>query len=482
MATLWRLIAAALLLAAPALADRTEKYPEQGFSIDRPTRFEARPAPPDVGGLLLVFAPRDAPTDQRAPVTHMVFRVPGATSEADVRRWIQARLQPVELAPERSVRKRYGRRPARFVGEIDDPDVGERVLFVHAWMGDDDAVVFVGECAPDIERRELRGFDRVADSFRFFDSEEESERREEWKRHYRRSSLPFVDERIEVAAALVPGWEVRDTKHSMVLYHGSATSPVLGQITAHLEAIRARFAEDLPPDRPIDQLSVVRVCRDRGEYLTYGGNPSTVGFFNPETQELVFYDARTEREGELPAGHPVLQVLYHEACHQFLHHTASALSPHSWYDEGTAEYYAGAQLVRGRVQSIERLPQREAYLRRPEVAARMPSLARLLRMTQRQFYADADVNYSMGYAFVRFLIASPAAQGHPRWRGVHARYFEALRAAWRREAEALALSGINAERYAAAIERAREAALEVAFEGVEIDRLEAAFLAWLAGR
>jgi len=480
MASLLRLIAAALLLAAPALADRTEKYPEHGFSIERPTRFEARPAPPDIDGLLLVFAPRDAPSDQRAPVTHTVFRVPGATDEADVRRWIQARLQPVELETERSVRKRYGRRPARFVGQLADPDAGDRTLFVHAWMGEEDAIVFVGECDPDIERRELRGFDRVADSFRFFDSEEESERREEWTRHYRRRSLPFVEERIDVASALVEGWEIRDTKHSMVLYHGSASSPVLGQITDHLEAIRARFAVDFPPDRPIDQLSVVRVCRDRGEYLTYGGNPSTVGFFNPQTQELVFYDARTEREGELPDGHPVLQVLYHEACHQFLFHTASALSPHSWYDEGTAEYYAGARLVRGRVHSIERLPQREAYLQRPGVAARMPALERLLRMSQREFYADADVNYSMGYAFVRFLITAPEVAANGRWSGAHERYFVALRTAWRREAEALALAGINAERYAAAIARAREEALEKAFEGVDLDRLEKAFLAWLA--
>ncbi|MEL6431886.1 MAG: hypothetical protein AAFR54_22150, partial [Planctomycetota bacterium] len=348
-------VAALLVLAASASAapvDRTEKYAEYGFSIDRPSRFEARPVPPDVAGLVLVFAPRDAPEDALSPVTHSVFRVDGVGSAADVRRWIQGTLQPTELEEEREVRKRYGRTPARFVGKYTHPDVGERELFVHAWLGADDAVIFVGECEPKARRRETRSFKRVAKSFRFFTSEEASAQRSEWERRYRRSRLPHIEERIEVGVSLVAGWAVRDTEHSIILFHGPSNSPVLDQVARDLVSVRARFAADLPPDREIDQLSVVRICRDRGEYLTYGGSPTTVGYFNPGSQELVLYDGRTDRSAAMEAGHPTLRTLYHEACHQFLHHTASALSPHSWYDEGTAEFYAGSLIANGRVRDV----------------------------------------------------------------------------------------------------------------------------------
>ena len=138
----------------------------------------------------------------------------------------------------------------------------------------------------------------------------------------------------------------------MVLFHGPANSPVLGQIAKDLVSVRARFAADMPPDRPIDQLSIVRVCRDRGEYLTFGGSPTTIGYFNPTSQELVLYDGRADKSVAMEADHATLRTLYHEACHQFLFHTASALSPHSWYDEGTAEFYEGSSITAGRVLSL----------------------------------------------------------------------------------------------------------------------------------
>ena len=107
----------ACIAAAPASAfDLTSKHPEHGFSIGLPAAFEARPVPPGSEGLLLVHAPKDAPKDRRAPVTHQVFTVEDAATAEDVQRWVLRTFQPSELARERSVRKRYGRTPARFTG------------------------------------------------------------------------------------------------------------------------------------------------------------------------------------------------------------------------------------------------------------------------------------------------------------------------------------------------------------------------------
>jgi len=459
--------------------DRTEKHVEHGFSVDRPSHFEARPLPPEDSGLVAVYAPKDAPKDRRSPVTHRVYRVEGVSSAAAVHRWALQYLQPADFESQRSVRERYGRSPARFTGKLFDGEGMERSLFVHAWLGAGDAIIFVGECEPKRLRRERRSFERASMSFRFFTEGEVAKERAKWEKYYRRSGLAHADARVEVALAMVDGWCLKDTEHSVILYHGSEGEPLLEQFAVNLVAVRKRFEMDFPPDRPIDALSVVRVCRDRGEYLTYGGNPATVGYFYSGTQELVLYDARADRSGPMPNDHPTMRTLYHEACHQFLYHTASALSPHSWYDEGTAEFYSGSVIEFGKVQRVDGLPDRERFLRTELPKGRIPKLEALLRMTQEQFYAEADINYSTGYALIRFLRTARAAQEHPAWSSLQARYFEELRRDWRREAEGLALSGLSGSKYRAAISRSREKALEAALKNVDLSELEAAFLEWI---
>lgn len=459
--------------------DRTEKHVEHGFSVDRPSHFEARPLPPEDVGLVAIYAPKDAPKDRLSPVTHRIFSAEGVTTAVGVHRWALENLQPGGLEEQRSVRQRYGRKPARFTGSAFDDDGMERSLFVHAWLGAEDAIIFVGECEPGRLRREKRSFDRVSMSFRFFTQGDVAKERAKWEKHYRRSGLAHAEKRVEVALAMVDGWSLKDTEHSVILYHGSANEPLLEQFAVNLVAVRRRFEQDFPPDRPIDALSVVRVCRDRGEYLTYGGNPGTVGYFYSATQELVLYDARARQVGPMPNDHPTMQTLYHEACHQFLYHTASALSPHSWYDEGTAEFYSGSVIELGKVQRVDGLLERERFLRAELPRQRIPKLGALMRMTQQEFYAEADINYSTAYALIRFLRTSRVAAGRPAWSSLPKRYFETLRRDWRREAEGLALSGLSGTKYRSALSRSREKALSQALEGVELIELEAAFLEWI---
>ncbi len=469
---------------ASPLLQRTDKHAQFGFSLSVPSQFEPRPIPAETPGLVANYAPKDAPLDRRSPLMQSVWRVElgqagRASAEYTLRRWILDTLSPLSLEPVRSVKRRFGRDPLRFEGSALTEDGGEQALFVHAWVGDEDLIVFVGECESDRLRRERRAFDRTAMSFKFFSQSEEEEARQKWTRHYRRTSLAHKERRIDVATAAVDGWAIRDTEHSLILFHGASNSPVLSKIADNLVTLRRRFARDFPPDKPIDSLSVVRVCRDRGEYLTYGGNPNTVGYFHPRAQELVLYDARVNSSEEMPDDHQTMRTLYHEACHQYLHHTASSMSPHSWYDEGSAEFYAGATFKGGEVESILGLEQRESFLRQPETLRRLPRLEALLSMTQSQFYADADVNYSMGYALIRFLRTSEAAGLRAEWSSLPKRYFESLRDTWRKEAEKLALSGLTGAGYQSAVERSREVALKASLVGVDLESLEAEFLAWI---
>ena len=474
------LAALALGASAPsAPVERLDRYPTLGFAFERSSRLEARQVPPDAEGLLLLFAPQDAPRDQVAPVTQRVYRIEDAgLDHAALRAWTQRRFPAAELAEERAVRERYGRSPLRLEG-AHATEEGERGLFVHAWVGPADAVVFVGECEARAFRRERRGFERAAGSFRFFEQADTDAARRRWEARYRRSRLPFEEQRIEVGLGLAEGWTVTDTQDAMVLFHGSERSSLPDQLADGMEAVRRRLRKDLPPDAPIESLAVVRICRDRGEYLTYGGSPSTVGYFNPGVGELVLYDARTDADGPLPVGHPTMRTLFHETCHQYLHQVTSAAAPHTWFGEGLSEYYSGCRPRAGRVEAVDSLEDSLATLRRPEVRAALPPLSVLLTCSQETFYAQAALCYPYSYALVRFLLTSEEARGRPAWSGMVDRYFLGLREAWRAEVERLALRGITRSEYARSMGRAQAEALEAALEGVDLPELEQALNAWI---
>ena len=463
--------AAALALGLSAAADRLQRYPELGLALELPARLEPRQVPPEEAELLLLHAPADAPADRIAPLTQRVYRVEGRGLEAaELEAWVGRRFRSATVEPARAVRSRFGRSPLRLEGThvVNDE---ERSLFVHAWVGAGDTVVFVGECAPRLLRRERRTFERVAGSFRFFEPVETERVRARWEQRYRRTRLSFVEERVAVAAALAEGWSVTDTEEAIVLFHGADRSPVPDGLARALTAIRRRLASDFPGDRPIDTLAVVRVCRDRGEYLTHGGSPATVGYFNPNVGELVIYDSRTVREGAVPMDHPTVRTLFHEACHQYLHQVTGGAAPHTWFGEGLAEYYAGAKVVDGRVVSVDPLEGPRALLARAEVRGGLPALATLLTLDQEGFYADAARCYPQSYGLVRFLLTAGGGAQRPEWEGLVRRYHDTLRRAWRAEGE----------RSESARARARSAALAAALEGVRLEELERAVTAWMAG-
>ena len=459
--------------------DRLEKFPAFGFGFERSARLEARQVPPGNEELLLLFATKDAPSDRVAPCIHRVYRIDEATIDSTaVRAWVQGIFPTADLDEERSVRERYGRRPVRLTGRFVVEQV-ERRLFVHAWVGPEDAIVFVGECEKELYRRERRTFDRAASSFRFFEEAEVDLGRKQWEARYRRTVLPFEDERIEVGVKLAAGWTVTDTESAMVLFHGPEHSAVPRQLADAMMAVRARLKADLPPDRKVSSLAVVRICRDRGEYLTYGGSSATVGYFNPNVGELVIYDARSTPVGPIPLDHPTARTLYHEVCHQYLHQVMSAATPHTWYGEGLAEYYAGATLRPGRVIAVDPLEDKLEYLQRPEVRATVPPLGEVLGMSQGAFYSNAAVCYPFSYALVRFLETSAEARARRPWHNVVRRYFEELRESWRTEVEELALRGISRRSYEAAVRRSQQRALGAALQDVDVPELERALWSWI---
>ena len=84
----------------------------------------------------------------------------------------------------------------------------------------------------------------------------------------------------------------------------------------------------------------MRVCGDRKEYHEYGGPGGSAGYWNSGSEELVFYDASRSKKID----DDTVSVLYHEAFHQYIYYSVGNVAPHSWFNEGHGDYYAGADL------------------------------------------------------------------------------------------------------------------------------------------
>ena len=75
--------------------------------------------------------------------------------------------------------------------------------------------------------------------------------------------------------------------------------------------------------------SVVRVCGARTNGVW---RASSAGYWNYRDEELVLYD---DKGGA--AAH--MGVLNHEAFHQYIFYFYGNLAPHSWYNEGTGDFF-----------------------------------------------------------------------------------------------------------------------------------------------
>src|SRR5262245_34309977 len=97
---------------------------------------------------------------------------------------------------------------------------------------------------------------------------------------------------VEAKMAMVrersPGRLVDRTEHYVIVYDPDKKKS-RSQIKKRIEAIRGRLELDSPPEKPITAVSVPRVCKDKDEYLQYGGSGGTAGYWSDRDEELVIF-------------------------------------------------------------------------------------------------------------------------------------------------------------------------------------------------
>lgn len=460
---------------------RTRRLTELGITFARPHDYEEVPIEPNERWIVLRLRGADAEGDSANPLPALLLVVippaarpawPGEPVPHSIDDYMASEFQGWDASSLRPGRERWGHEPRRWELTIGEGDLALGA-YVHAFESPERTIALVGIAEGATYDRERHTWERFADRLKIEDPPDTSRDRERWLRHYRRDGLGEPDYRAGVRVALVGGWSATDTEHYIIV-HNTDDEALVRRVGDDIEDLRAFLVRRFPSQREGPTVATVRICRDRDDYLVYGGRPDAAGYFNADAEELVLYEQEASRgRGE----RWTFEVLYHEAFHQYIHHSVGGLGPHPWFDEGYGEYFAAARIERGRVE-IGVNDQRLRVMREVLRTGEHVPLTDFLRRDQDAYYADPSRHYAQGWAVVHFLAEAAAVREHSRWKGILERYFDGLRAAARAEFAELP-PVVTYERYSATMDRVRATALERALDRVDVAALEREWLTYV---
>jgi hypothetical protein len=217
------------------------------------------------------------------------------------------------------------------------------------------------------------------------------------------------------------GWSFVSTDHFVVLTNLDARRRgLVRELQARLESIRTAFERLLPPVRPIEDVSIVRVFATSAEYEAYVPPEQrwTGGIWVPARQELVIRPADDDNRAE--QRERILATASHEAFHQYLHYAFDRVPTPAWFNEGHAEFFEPTSIDRtGRIEIPEKPRLVDILQRLCGRNGENLNLGAFTALSYDQFYAaDAkqrEANYALAWGLVYYLRkAAPEARstGH----------------------------------------------------------------------
>ena len=261
---------------------------------------------------------------------------------------------------------------------------------------------------------------------------------------------PERRKQIEEGIRGLKSWDVivSPKKNYVVVYNTkNDTNKELARTLAdRIERIREQIYEkQFPPAKKVETVSVMRVCGDATEYHAYGGPQGSAGYWNSHSEELVFYDASRSRRVD----DNTLAVLYHEAFHQYIFYSVGNVAPHSWFNEGHGDYYAGAKYgtskftispFRWRIGTLKTaLTQGPRSCKVTKDAEGKETktwgntgytpLKDLVEFSQADYYAYPAVSYAQGWSLIYFLREEvpKKKEWNAKWGKILPTYFDTLK-------------------------------------------------------
>lgn len=198
----------------------------------------------------------------------------------------------------------------------------------------------------EIDKKAAKVIQNSAKSFEFIDRVA-AVRVDNTERTYE-SQLAWAEQEAEKT----PGWRAIGTPSKrFVILTSSDKKTFIDTVIERLEVSRDIFERDFPPPANFDAVSVVRICADQEQFMSFGKVPPGVaGYFSPSSVELVLYDNVEKDRNSTYA------VVSHEAFHQYCHFLFNQSEAHRWFDEGQGDYYGGMKIKGGRGKITPKMP------------------------------------------------------------------------------------------------------------------------------
>lgn len=484
------------LAAAPQGGWTKDDFPELGLKLaKRPKDYEQLPLQPGEDIIVLHYAlALDEVPERHTRPELLVLSIDLAATPAprsldtdsmragrdlpidSIERWVDARLGKWSLGEWRRG-KRRGDHAGRWSRLEPTPEVRHAAGWLYAFERPAHrTVALLGLCDRRDYDEQSRLWRTMAERLSIY--EPAGPDLKKLRQHYARRRLRDPEYRIGVRAGLVRGWKAEDTENYIVV-SSTRDEPLLRLILRNIEAMREVYVEEFPPAAPIQAVSTLRVCKDEAEYLLYGGQAGTGGHWNPTTGELVMYDAVMLDERERPVDDATFMVLYHEAFHQFIHHSAGSLAPHSWFDEGTGDYFGGTILKNGKVHGVGLNAWRAKTIRDAVRTGRHVPWSEIVQFDRETFYRpdQRTLCYAQAWSMVHFLRTSRVVAKRPEWARIPRVYFETLQASFARGMLDLVAEGKHEDERELELTRqmARNDAHWEAFSEVDLDEIERAW-------
>ena len=202
-------------------------------------------------------------------------------------------------------------------------------------------------------------------------------------------------------------------------------SSLVAAVTNNLPRIRREYARVVPsPLSTTNALAVVRIFRDKNEYLAYVGEEQqwTAALWSPSHRELALYhpDAGNEQ---------LLRTVWHEAFHQYLSYAGSMIESSPWFNEGTAQLFQFSHFdATGKI-VFDRDERSAAYVHEYAVSI-AEMLPDIIGMDYAEFYdgtpEEVRARYRIAWSIAYFLeVGAPKLRFRPYER-LRADYMKAL--------------------------------------------------------
>ncbi len=382
-----------------------------------------------------------------------------------------------------------GKSPRKLSGELLEFTKGATFVLAAIFKEPDWSWAVIYEAHEDYYEKEWKKlFEKSLKSFRVFEAKGEA-RRPTALTDLKKLKGDDKREAIKSSVAGNPGWWSLDTENYVFLTNVTSKRTIQS-LAKQIETIREKVYEPMfPPSKELDAICIVRVFEEQSEYHQYGGPRGSAGYWDSSREELVLF-RNFESVSKSKSASYTKSVMYHEAFHQYIYYAVGDLAPHSWFNEGHGDYFAGMVVSGSRVTSKPFSWRVATLKRRMSTGKGLIPIRSLVRLPQREYYSNAGLKYSQGWALVYFL---REVTNKKEWQAIPDKYFAYLRdnvAAFRQEKKAKGdtsgepvegIPGVMEYNFSdrEKVEQILKDAIDRGFEGVDYEELDEAYQKWI---